>query len=63
MAERFVQCINCGYIITWLEHSQLRTAVDCKCGAKKQFGPDVYVKSFKGFTWKHVIRRQAERRA
>lgn len=57
--DKFVTCINCVYAITWLNHDSLKCAVDCpSCGAKNQFGPDVYVPDFRGYTLNEVIRRK-----
>lgn len=64
MSERYVQCISCGHIVGWFEHTQLIAAVDCPtCGAKNQFGPGIYVDDFKGKTLKDCrdYRNQRER--
>jgi hypothetical protein len=60
---RFVQCIHCGRFITWLEHTHLLCAMDCPdCGAKKQFGPGIYVDSFKGYPLDYVVQLREERK-
>jgi hypothetical protein len=60
-AERYVQCISCGHFTSWLEHVSLHADVSCPdCGARKQFGPGVYVDDFRGYTMLQVTtRRQA----
>lgn len=61
--ERFAQCIRCGHIETWLAHTMMRAAVDCRCGATKQFGPGIYVDDYQGKTMQEAIRFQAHCRA
>ena len=40
--ERYVDCRQCGHIISWREHSLLKFAMPCPaCGAEKQFGREV----------------------
>lgn len=57
--DRYVNCIRCAHAVSWLEHTMLRTAVDCpRCGAKNQFGPGVYVDDFRGYTLLEVLHRK-----
>ena len=59
---KYVTCIRCAHVISWYEHEQLRFAMDCPaCGAKKQFGLDVYVPDFSGITFKEALARKVER--
>ena len=58
-ASRYVQCISCGNIMSWLSHSLLKCSVPCSdCGAKDQFGPGVYVEDYKGVTLAQAMIRR-----
>lgn len=60
--KRVVQCIRCGHIVGWFEHTQLRFATACpECDAHEQFGPGVYVAEYEGITMTEALRRKAKK--
>lgn len=61
-ADRYVNCMGCGYIVSGLANELLVCDMDCpECGAKKQFGPTIYVKDFIGHTLKDALQRRIDR--
>ncbi len=64
ISDRYVCCLGCGYIMSWLEHSLLRFAMPCPdCGKPNEFGPGVYIDSYKGKTMEDAVRTRHSRRA
>jgi hypothetical protein len=49
-------------LMAWEANNLLVANVPCAdCGLPDQFGPDVYVEDFNGFTAKEAIRQRAEK--
>ena len=61
--ERYVDCRQCGHIVSWLEHSLLKFAMPCPaCGTENQFGRDAYIDDFEGYTMDEIMERRKSRR-
>ncbi len=60
--RRYATCMKCGYLMDWESNNLLVANVPCAdCGLPDQFGPDVYVEDFNGYTAKEAIRQRAEK--
>lgn len=59
---KYVTCIRCAYVMTWIQHDQLRCSMSCPvCDAEDQFGPGIYVPDFTGYTMGEVQQQKASK--
>lgn len=59
MSTEVAQCISCGYMIGWFQHTQLRYSVSCPDCEKPEFaGPGVFVPEFEGTPLNEALKRR-----